>query len=497
MFESVRRHQKIFLLITLFLIVPSFVVVGAWDMISPSSDANTVAQVGRQKIQYAQWEQAHQDTMNRLRAQLGGQVDPSLLDSPAVRQGSLEQLVSQQVLIHAANDLKIRVSDEQVRQAILAIPQVQRQGQFDMELYQKALKAQGMTPEIFEQQVRTDIATEILPSRIAASGTTPRAVARRLAQAALEERVVYLKRFAPADFLSALTVSGADIEQFYQANQARFQTQEEVDIALVRLVKPASPDLAEQFLNIVYEQSDSLEPAAKRFNLPIQSVLQVRRNGVIASANVAPDLARDLANPKLLAAIFDPDAIVNKRNTEAIEVSPGVYVSARVTRHRPAAPVPLDTVRPVIEQQLKERQAAERASEAAKAAAEQLAGKSPAAAQAGAAGFAARTLARATALKTDLSPALLQSIFSAEAKALPATLSVPASGPGESAWAVVIESVKVPAADSPQVKELLAREFARAENAGVRDTVDRWLALRREQADVKIYPDRIAKSASR
>ncbi len=59
MFESVRRHQRIFLGIVLLLIIPSSAVGGAWDPIAPSSDATTVAKVGRQKIALNQWERVH------------------------------------------------------------------------------------------------------------------------------------------------------------------------------------------------------------------------------------------------------------------------------------------------------------------------------------------------------------------------------------------------------------------------------------------------------
>jgi len=146
MFESVRRHQRIFLGIVLLLIIPSFVVVGAWDLIAPSSDATTVAKVGRQKIDLNQWERVHQDSLNRLQAQLGGRVDPVLFDSDAARKATLNDLVTQQLLMNAVNDYKIRVTDEQIRKTIASIPAAQREGRFNIEQYQQVLKAQRSEP---------------------------------------------------------------------------------------------------------------------------------------------------------------------------------------------------------------------------------------------------------------------------------------------------------------------------------------------------------------
>ena len=85
---------------------------------------------------------------------------------------------------------------------------------------------------------------------------------------------------------------------------------------------------ADAFQNMVYEQSDSLKPAAEKFKLKIQTTGWITR---------APGQELGaLDNPKLIAALFSSDAVRNKRNTDAIEVAPGTLVSARVVEHQPA-----------------------------------------------------------------------------------------------------------------------------------------------------------------
>jgi peptidyl-prolyl cis-trans isomerase D len=105
---------------------------------------------------------------------------------------------------------------------------------------------------------------------------------------------------------------------------------------------------AEGFSNTVYEQSDSLKPAAEKFKLTIQ------QSDWLVKGSPAQGL---LANPKLLAAMFADDAIKNKRNTEAVEVSPNVLVAARVLDHKPAAQQTLETVTPTIEKFLAHQEA--------------------------------------------------------------------------------------------------------------------------------------------
>lgn len=482
MFESVRRHQRIFLGIVLLLIIPSFVVVGAWDLISPGGGAGTVAKVGRQEIQYPQWERAHQQAIDQVRQQLGGRIDPAMLDSAAARAGTLEELVNRQILLMSADDYRLRVSDAQLQRAIASIPQIQRNGKFDMELYQRALKAQGLTADMFERQVRADLAIEALPSALGSSSIVPRSVARRLAQTTQETRSFRVRKLAVSDALGSVSASDAEIQEYYQSNQARFQTPEEIDISFVIFSKPAKAEASEQFANLVYEQSDSLDAAAKKFGLSIQSAQGVRREGI--STKISSDAQRLLSNPKMLAALFSADALVNKRNTEAVELAPGVLASARVVKHKPAAPQPIASVRGQIEKLIRERKASEAVTDQAKAitvkGSEALASLGP-----------SRSLTRAAAAKSDLPIEVLEAIFSAELPAVPKLLTVAASATQPAAWVIAVESAKVPAQDSPAVKDVVGRAFAQLDAAHSRDTLELWLAARKEAIGVKLYPEKL------
>ena len=104
-------------------------------------------------------------------------------------------------------------------------------------------------------------------------------------------------------------------------------------------------EAAEAFSNTVYEQTDSLKPAADKFKL------QIRQTDFFDQANRVP--AGPLAgNDKLFSALFSDDAIKNKRNTDAIEVAPNTLVSARVLELRPAQLRTLESVKTEIEKRL-------------------------------------------------------------------------------------------------------------------------------------------------
>ena len=111
---------------------------------------------------------------------------------------------------------------------------------------------------------------------------------------------------------------------------------------------------AEAFNNIVYEQSDSLQPAADKFKLKLLRSAWIKKNpDPREAAALGP-----LANEKVLSALFSEDALKNKRNTEAVEVAQNTLVAARVVEHVPASTKPFESVKSDIEKLLKSQEMA-------------------------------------------------------------------------------------------------------------------------------------------
>jgi peptidyl-prolyl cis-trans isomerase D len=102
---------------------------------------------------------------------------------------------------------------------------------------------------------------------------------------------------------------------------------------------------ADAFTNGVYEQSDSLKPVADKLKLPIQTASHVTREP-------APGATGPLANPKFLAALFGPESVEKKRNTEAVETAPNTLVSGRITQYTPARTLPFAEVKDRVRAQL-------------------------------------------------------------------------------------------------------------------------------------------------
>src|SRR5688500_4452988 len=229
-------------------------------------------------------------------------------------------------------------------------------------------------------------------------------------------------------------------------------------------------EAADDFRNIVYEQFDSLKPAAERFKLKVQSTDWITRSP-------GQELGA-LDNPKLIAALFSSDALEKKRNTDAIEVAPATLVAARVVEHQPAAERKFEEVRAEIVELLRRREAAELAR---KEGAEKLE-KLRQGADAGLKWGQAKTVSRRE--PQGLPGDVVRQVMSADAAKLPAYVGVPA---GDSGY-LLLRISKVIEAEAPK-QEALSRPAALLGAA----QYDAYVASLRAQADVEINPKSLEK----
>lgn len=248
--------------------------------------------------------------------------------------------------------------------------------------------------------------------------------------------IIRVDEVKPATY-KPFEVVRTDIEREYRRQQAQRKFAEAV----------------EQFTNTVYEQSDSLKPVADKLKLQIQTIDALTRDAVPSKTGVA-----QIFTPRLVQALFSDDAINKKRNTEAIEVTPNAFVSARVVEHRPAALRPLAEVRDQIRARVERREAARLAREAGVAKLQALR-KAPADA-----GFSTtRTVSRTA--PEGLPPGALNAIMQAPADRLPAFVGAELDDGVYAVFQVV--SAKLPESPDPERRRFLQRTWQ--QQAGAAD----------------------------
>lgn len=238
MFDLVRKHTKILMVIMFLLIIPSFVLFGIDGYTRFRDKGEAVATVGSYDITQAEWDNAHKQQVDRIRAQMPT-IDPKILDSADAKYATLERLVRDRVLGDAAEKLQLQTSDARLTRELQQNEMIASlrgpDGKLDMERYRQLTASQGLTPEGFESRVRRDISVRQVESSITSTGFATAAQAGVSLNAFFEKRELQFQSFLPADFAGKVNPADVEIEAFYKDNQALFKATETANVEYVVL----------------------------------------------------------------------------------------------------------------------------------------------------------------------------------------------------------------------------------------------------------------------
>ena len=297
MFDFIRNHKRWMQFILLLLILPSFVFFGVEGYSSFMSREPEIASVDGEPITLGEFNRARSAQLEQYRNMLGGQFDPTMLDTPQFRQQVLEGLIDQRVVTMAAQQGRYSVSDETLRRTIASIPAVQQDGQFSSEKYRQVLAAQGMTPAQFEAGLRRDLVLAQVLQPIGVSARVPVEVSNRIYSLLTEQRTVSRQLFSVDAYKSAQKVTDADIKAWYDANQSRLKVPESVDIDYVLINEEAATKgikVTDQDIEGYYKQNQSKYGQAERRKVS-HILIEVPAQADEATRTKALEKAKELA----------------------------------------------------------------------------------------------------------------------------------------------------------------------------------------------------------
>jgi peptidyl-prolyl cis-trans isomerase D len=199
-----------------------------------SHDDSFVAKVGKHEIS----QRDYQDRMNQLRQQVsaeqGDHFDAGAFEKPETKQHVLDGMIDQQLLLQANDDWGMRVSNQSVRDYIAAIPAFQINNQFDPTSYRTWLTGQRKTSDMFESDIRSSLASQLLPDAINDSTIISDAqIDRFIALIAQRRDLRYFLLPRPA--LADSQVTDAQAETFYKAHAADYMNPEQVSVSYLEV----------------------------------------------------------------------------------------------------------------------------------------------------------------------------------------------------------------------------------------------------------------------
>jgi peptidyl-prolyl cis-trans isomerase D len=179
MLDRMRRHRS-WLKWSLALIVLAFIIAYIPEFMRSSgadvAAGDTIASVEGRAITSGDFRRTYQAQLQAYRSAYGGNMSEQLLKQLGIEQQILQQMVDEQASVAEAGRVGIRVSDEEVRQRILAIPAFQDNGHFiGDQRYQQLLRMQRppLTPADFEEGIRRSLTVEKLRASLTDWLTVP------------------------------------------------------------------------------------------------------------------------------------------------------------------------------------------------------------------------------------------------------------------------------------------------------------------------------------
>ncbi|MCO7228284.1 SurA N-terminal domain-containing protein [Halomonas sp. CnH100-B] len=218
------------------LMVAAMALFGVESLFSVfGSDPNEVASVNGEPIMRQDVELGVQ------RALRSGQVPPE--QERALRNDMLDQLITQTLLTQYAEDGGFHVSDAQLDQMIVSLPEFHDQdGRFSAELFRNRLAGAGYTPLSFREELRVDIKRQHLQQGLAFSDFSLPSEEQRLADLQRQQRDFRYVMLNAEDVEIDVNVTDEQMQAYYDANQSRFERPEQVRVEYVLIDRQAMAD---------------------------------------------------------------------------------------------------------------------------------------------------------------------------------------------------------------------------------------------------------------
>src|SRR5712675_708148 len=226
MLDRMRRHRD-WLKWSLGLVCVAFVLFYIPDFLrgtgADAASGDTVAKVQGREISSADFRRTYQAQLQAYRSAYGGNMNDQLLKQLGVEQQILQQMVDERAALAEADRIGIKVSDEEVRQRIFAMPAFQENGGFIGETrYQQLLRMQRppMTPSEFEDNVRRSLAVEKLRASLTDWLSVPDKELEQEYRRRNDKVKLSVVSFLADNFRAQVTASDQEVAAYFAAHPA-------------------------------------------------------------------------------------------------------------------------------------------------------------------------------------------------------------------------------------------------------------------------------------
>ncbi|MDR1012421.1 MAG: SurA N-terminal domain-containing protein [Coxiellaceae bacterium] len=365
----------------------TFALWGAQNYLR-SSNKQVVAKVNNKEISQRKLQLAYDDAKNYEIMKVGSDFLLNKESQLKLKQSILQNLIRQEIISQAQNELGLKVCKQQLMTTIGGLPYFQVNGEFSSERFQQImLKLRGQESVFFSEITHAILYDQLERGVMGSSFILPNEIAF-VEQMSKQRRDFGYFIVTPERFFETISISDEIIKKYYIEHQNEFFLPEKVSIQYLELsfadlpinikptegqlkkfyhdhidsfkdikdkkIKPYSKVIAkvrrlyereqlshafavarERLADLVYTNPDSLEPAAKDLNL------RIKNTDLITNAGSKKGI---LANPKIIQVAFSEQILKQRYNSNLIELSSDRVIVLRIKDHLPKSVQSLDQV---------------------------------------------------------------------------------------------------------------------------------------------------------
>lgn len=231
MLTYMRKNASSWIIKILFgIIVVVFIFFYGYSDVRKNQGETVVATVGSRTISLAEYQKAYKNMLEMYRSMYQNRLDDAMLEKLGLQQQVLEDLIDREVLLQAAERYDIRVTPEQVRDAIRQTPVFQENGRFSEQRYRQVLSFYGISALDFERDKEKELMVQTFQNMVTSAVKVSDQELRELFQFQNEETQIEFLTFSPAQESVAGDVTEAELTQYFEQHQESFRVPEKVKV---------------------------------------------------------------------------------------------------------------------------------------------------------------------------------------------------------------------------------------------------------------------------
>ncbi|HWR97588.1 MAG TPA: peptidyl-prolyl cis-trans isomerase [Candidatus Methanoperedens sp.] len=257
------RNNAVFVLVVVILIVAVFIgtiflVWGRGSMSSSSSERSVAAWVGKTEIPYAEFVKSHDARLEFYRRFYPNMGAAELEKRFKIRKGALDAAIARRLLLDEAQRLGLGVGADEIGRKIRETAAFQVNAVFDPKKYREVLAASGITPTLYEEDVRGELLSGKVKTIVQGPVQISEAEAFEEYRRDREKVRLALVILPPAAAAPGAAVAAERLRQAYDADPAKYTLPERIQVACAAVRAqdlPAPPAASEDDLRRYFEEN--------------------------------------------------------------------------------------------------------------------------------------------------------------------------------------------------------------------------------------------------